>query len=70
MYGQLKYSLLKAVEMCAGLSRYTDGEKSGGGMKLSIMKSMKSGDAGKPGRMVITTRNIRRPSASPNMLSI
>ena len=71
IYGQLMYSLLKAVEMCDKLSRNTDGQKRlGGGMQLSIMKSMESGDAGKPGRMVTATRNIRRPSASPNMLSI
>ena len=39
-------------------------------MQLSIMQSRESGDAGKPGRMTASRRNIRRTSASPNMLSM
>ena len=46
------------------------GSPPAGGLQLSTVRSRKSGDAGKPGRMVKTRRNIRRPSATPRMLSI
>ena len=44
------------------------GSPPGGGLQLSTVRSRKSGDAGKPGRMVKTRTNIR--SATPRMLSI
>ena len=46
------------------------GSPPGGGLQLSTVRSRKIGDAGKPGIMVKTRRNIRRPSATPRMLSI
>ena len=64
----------RQLKMCAGLPRNTSGEKRpGGGMWLSTVQSRKTtnrGDAGKPGGMVGARRNIRRSSASSNMLSI
>ena len=39
-------------------------------MRLSTVQSRESEDAGKPGRMVAASRDIRRPYVSPKMLSI
>ena len=61
----------RQLKMCAGLSRNIGGEKRPGGeMRLLTVQSGKSRDARNPGRMVAARRNIRRPSASPNILSI
>ena len=61
----------RQLKMCVDLPRNIGGEKRpGSAMRLSKLRSRKSGDAGKPGRVVAARRNIRWPSASPNMLSI
>ena len=45
-------------------------KRPGGGIWLLTVQSSESGDAGKSGIMVAAMRNMRRPRAYPNMLSI
>ena len=69
--GKLKSSLLKAAEhVCRSTKAHRWRNKPGGGMRLLTVQSRKSRDAGKYRRQVAARRNIRKPSASLNLLSV